>query len=133
MRTDLAPDASSERSQLQAKLVTLKQQHASIGFGAEIAFLVIGIPALPLGVWMFATGIGGNDTAFGVLGLVIAAVALPLTLIGAFGLPAKAKRKGALSREIRSTEDQLKALDRRVDVFRLAAPVFALSSPVFTF
>jgi hypothetical protein len=98
--------------------------------------LVIFVPALPLGVWMFITGVGTDQIGLGILGLVITAASSSFDLIGALGIPAKARLKSNLSKEIRATEAQLRSLDGRAHLLPLPTPqgmLLSLSTPVFHF
>ncbi|HEY0880304.1 MAG TPA: hypothetical protein VGD87_02180 [Archangium sp.] len=131
-------DVSAERAKLNAKLTDLRASHAKVSVGVPIALLAIGLPAFPLGIWMMVTGFETDQLRLGVLGILTAALGGSFALIGAIEIPGSISRKSRLSKEIRATEEELRALDRPrarllFDQQRPAAPVFALSSPVFTF
>lgn len=125
---------TDDRAQLQAQLKDLKQQHRSIGYGGNVVGLVLGIPALPLGIGLMVAGFEGDEVGIGILGILLTGVALPVVLISALEIPTKVRRKAELSRQIRATEDRLNALGARQLLIPLQQQVlFAVSSPVFEF
>lgn len=132
-----APRATADRrTELQASLLDLRQRHARMGFGSEIVMLVLGIPALSLGLGLAYAGISSDNVPVGVLGLALTAAGVTFTLIGGLGIPAKARARGRLSNEIKATEAELHALDVRARLFLGTGSgplLFALSSPVFSF
>lgn len=130
-----APDVSvaGERTRLQGVLTGLRAEHASVGFGANIVLMVLGWPAIPVGIVLFVGGIESEQIGFTILGIVMTAVALPVALIATLDLGSKVRRRSALSTRIRDTEAQLRALDGRAFRLPLQGAVFALSSPVFEF
>lgn len=125
-------DAGQQVADLQARLTEVRQQHAGISFGGEIVALVVGIPTMFIGGWLLSSGPDFWSVFLLTDGIV-------LTLAGAIGLPVKASRKGALSRQVRNLERELQALEHRAALLPVRPSldftdmVFAIASPRFRF